>query len=85
MRTTVRLDDRLFDEVKRYALERRITLTAAFEEALREMLARRRELGAAPRRVELPSFGGRGPRAGVDLHDAAQLLDLMEAPGDARP
>lgn len=85
MRTTVRLDDRLFDEVKRYALERRITLTAAFEEALREMLARRRDLGEAPRRVELPSFGGRGPRAGVDLHDAAQLLDLMESPGDARP
>lgn len=78
MRTTVRLDDEILEEAKRYALERRMTLTAVFEEALREMIARRRKLASTPRSVELPTFAGRGPRRGIDLHDSATLLEAME-------
>ena len=37
------------------------------------------------RRVELPTFGGRGPLPGVDLHDSASLLDAMESAGAPRP
>ncbi len=77
MRTTVRLDDDLLTEVKRYAAERRKTFTAVLQQALREMLARRTELRAR-KPVRLPTFGGRGLQPGVDLNDSASLLELME-------
>lgn len=85
MRTTVRLPEEVLEEAKRYALDSGTTLTELFEEALREHLARRRKLQRARRRVELPTFGGRGPLAGVDLHDGASLLDAMESDGAPRP
>lgn len=84
MRTTVRLPDEILEEARRYALERGTTLTELFEEALREHLARRRTLRSARRRIELPTFGGRGPLPGVDLHDGASLLDAMDADGAPR-
>ena len=78
MRTTVRLDEGLMDEVRQFAAAERQTLTAVLEQALREMLARRKRL--PPRsRVALPTFKGRGLQPGVDLDDTAGLLDLMEA------
>lgn len=82
MRTTLRLDDALLADAKRYALERGTTLTAVFEEALREKLAR-----TTPRkktRIRLSTFSGRGVQPGVDLHDSAALLDLMESDRPAR-
>lgn len=85
MRTTVRLPDEVLEEARRYALERGTTLTELFEEALREHLARRRTLRRARRRIELPTFSGRGPLPGVDLHDGASLLDAMDADGAPRP
>lgn len=84
MRTTVRLPDEVFEEARQYAHEAGTTLTDLFAEALREHLARRRKLSRARRRVELPTFGGRGPLPGVDLHDGSSLLDAMEAAEDAR-
>ena len=81
MRTTVRLDDALLKQVKQYAVEEGMTLTAVLHQALRELLAARRRVrdqGRAP----LPSFGGQGLQPGVDLDDAAALLELMER-GDA--
>ena len=42
MRTTVRLDERLLAEVKQHAQASNKTLTLVIEDALREMLARRR-------------------------------------------
>jgi hypothetical protein len=77
MRTTLRLDEDLLREVERLAAEERMTLTAVLEQALREMLARRREQRHRPR-VPLPTFGGRGLQPGVDLDDSATLLDLMD-------
>ncbi len=85
MRTTVRLPDEVLEEAKRYALDRGTTLTELFEEALREHLARRRKQQHARRRLELPTFDGRGPLPGVDLHDGASLLDRMAGDGPARP
>jgi hypothetical protein len=82
MRTTVRMEESLLEEAKRHARERGTTLTAILEEALREMLARRRRLESAPR-PPLPTFRGRGVRPGVDLHDSAALLDAMEVAEDA--
>lgn len=81
MRTTVRLDEKLLREVKVYAAERGETLTAILDRALRELLARRsREEAEEP--AELPSFAGRGLQPGVDLDDAAALIELMETDAD---
>ena len=77
MRTTVRLDDALLTAVKKLAVERGTTLTAVLEEALREKLARVHGLAPSAAAPALPTFRGKGPRAGVDLHDTAALLDLM--------
>lgn len=80
MRTTLNLDDGLFRQVKRLAAETHRTMTAVFEDALREMLARRRSSarGAA---VRLPVFAGNGLQPGVDLDHGSGLLDLMEGRG----
>jgi hypothetical protein len=77
MRTTIRLDDQLLTEAKRLALESGRTLTAVVEDALRELVARRKESPKA-RKVRLPSDGGRGLRPGICLDDNAALRDMME-------
>lgn len=77
MRTTLNLDDKLFREVKRIAADTHRTLTSIIEDAIRELLARRAQTRKAPR-AKLPVFHGRGLRPGVDLDNAAALLDLME-------
>lgn len=82
MRTTVRLDDDLMDEVKRFAVEERLTLTALLDQALREMLGRRKNLRSR-KKVSLPTFKGRGLQPGVDLDDSAALLDLMDRADDS--
>ncbi len=81
MRTTINLPDTLMARVKRAAVESQTTVTAIIEDALRDALSRRRKKSAF-QRAELPTYGEGGLRPGVDLDDAAALLDLMEAPGD---
>jgi hypothetical protein len=78
MRTTIRLDERLLAEAKKYAAESGQTLTAVLADALRESLARRRAPGKR-RRVRLRTVNGNGVRPGVDLDDTASLLELMES------
>ncbi len=77
MRTTVRIDDDLLRDVKQYAAEEGMTLTAVLRQALRELLGRHRALKDRER-VTLPTFSGDGLQPGVDLDDAAALLELME-------
>ncbi len=77
MRTTVRLDPELLHEIKLAAAEDRTTLTALLEQAVRELLARRRQGHPRPR-VLLPTYPGYGLQPGVDLDDTAALLDLMD-------
>ncbi|HXF67389.1 MAG TPA: ribbon-helix-helix protein, CopG family [Burkholderiales bacterium] len=76
--TTVRLDERLLAEAKKYAAETGRTLTAVLEDALREALARRRTHARA-KPVRLKTVKGGGVRPGVDSDDSASLLDLMES------
>ena len=78
MRTTVRLDDELLAEAKQQAARSGDTLTSVIEQALREMLQRRREIRSLPP-VEIPTWGHGGVRPGVDLDNSAALLDLMES------
>lgn len=77
MRTTVRLDDDLMRQVRQFAAQHDMTLTEIFHQALRELLVRDKRAPARDREP-LPSFCGQGLQPGVDLDDAAALLDLME-------
>ncbi len=82
MRTTIRLDDALLAETKKLAAETGRTLTAVIEDALRELLARRRLV--RPRtKVKFTTFGGKGLRAGVHLDNSAALLNLMDSSDDS--
>jgi hypothetical protein len=79
VRTTVRLNDRLLRDAKRYALQHGRTLTSVMEDALRQFLAHsRRPSSTGPFRM-LTAKGR--PRPGVDLDDSAALWDLTEKPG----
>lgn len=75
MRTTINLPDELIARLKKLAAESGSTLTGVIEDSLREALARRKRK-PEPRRVELTTFGEKGPQPGVDLDDTATLLDL---------
>ena len=79
MRTTLDLDDALYQEAKKAALDAGRPVTAVIEDALREALARRRRPG---RRTlpKLPVLKGRRLAPGVDLDDSAGLLDILEGP-----
>ena len=77
MRTTVRLDDRLLADAKRYALQSGRTLTSLIDEGLRDLLARRAAPSpAAP--VTLPTGGRGGLQPGVTLDGNAALLEVMD-------
>jgi hypothetical protein len=78
MRTTVRLDDTLLRQAKKLAAETGRSLTAVIEDALREVVGRRAASSARKEKIAFPTFKGRGLRPGVDLDNAAALLDVME-------
>jgi hypothetical protein len=78
VRTTIRLDESLLREAKRAAADAGRTLTSLIEDALREILSRRRK-GPPQKRVRLPTFHGSGVAPGVDLDDTAALIDLMDS------
>ena len=78
MRTTIRLDDKLLEKAKKYALSRGTTFTAIVEDALREKLmvhtpAKKQAV------VKLKTVNGKGTHAGIDLDDSSSLLDVMES------
>ena len=76
MRTTIRLNPRLLAEAKKLAADTHRPLTRVVEDALREVVARRRR---RPRQaVSLTVVGGRGVGPGIDLDDSASLLAAME-------
>lgn len=80
MRTTVRLDDALLREAKSHAARRGVSLTALFEEALREKLTRGAQT-RGERTAKLPTFRGRGVQPGVDLHRTVELEERMRGAG----
>lgn len=82
MRTTLNLDDNLFREAKQYAAANGRTLTSVVEEGLRAAL--RTHTSAQHDPIRLPTFGGDGAAAGVDLADHETLKDVLAAEEDAR-
>ena len=77
MRTTINLPDELLRALKKQAAEQGTTVTALIEDSLRVSLAGKHPRGRA-RRVRLKTYGRGGLLPGVDLDDAASLLDLMQ-------
>ncbi len=72
MRTTIRLDDTLFKQVKRYALEHDTTFTAVVEEALKDKVIK-----ATRKPFKLVTSPGK-EQPGVNISDNAALRDLMD-------
>jgi hypothetical protein len=77
MRTTIRINDRLLVEAKKFAAEKGKSLSGLIEDSLRESLARRGGVRKVPP-VKLRTYKGKGLQPGVDLDDTASLLDLMD-------
>ncbi len=78
MRTTVRLDDELLAEAKRYATRTGRTLTSLIDQGLREVLARS-ERRAPAKRVELLTSGKGGLQPGVRSDRLTDQLDRMDS------
>lgn len=77
MRTTVRLPDDLYAEVRSAASASGRTITAFLEDAVRVALVdQSRAPSRPPYRVQ--PFAGHGLQPGVDLDDSSALLDLMD-------
>ncbi len=81
MRTTIKLDDELLARLKERAARTGRTMSSLVEDAVREMLARSDAGGSDRAPIRLRTVGGSGPLPGVDLHDSAALLELMEGRG----
>lgn len=77
MRTTIRLPDDLYDQVRRAARSEGVTVTRYIERSLHTAL----KAGPGKRvpRFRVDAFQGDGLRPGVDLDDNSALLDLMDA------
>lgn len=74
MRTTIRLEGDLLRRAKAHAAMNGQSLNDFISEAVHSALARSHRPAVL---AELPTFGGRGLQAGVDLDDNAALLDYM--------
>lgn len=77
MRTTVTIQDSLLDAAKRRALEKRVTLSAVVEDALRASLSVQKQEKISTVCEPWPVYGSSGVQPGVDLRDNAGLLDKM--------
>ena len=77
MRTTIKIDDEIFAELKKAAANEGRTLAAVVEDALRESLARRRQQDVEPSFV-LPTFGDTGLVPGVTVETMSAVIEQEE-------
>jgi hypothetical protein len=77
VRTTVRLDDDLYREVKARAAREGRTVASVLEDAVR--VGMRRPADAEAKRFVPPTFGSGGLMPGVDLSDNSALSDFLDA------
>jgi hypothetical protein len=78
MRTTIRLNESLFRQVKRKALEQRKTFTAVVEDALSAWVQGKSQDAGQNQRIRLPKSGKGGLLPGVDLDSNKSLSDRMD-------
>jgi hypothetical protein len=77
MRANFEVQDDLLCQAEALAAKTGRTLGQVVEDALRTLF-QRSDVATSRGPAELPTFGGSGLHAGVDLDDSAALLDLME-------
>lgn len=79
MRTTIRMDDDLYKEVKALAARTGRTVAAVLEDAVRRGL--RPDIAQPVPRYVVRPFGGGGLRPGVDLSSNAAVAEALDAGG----
>ncbi|MGH8651373.1 MAG: DUF2191 domain-containing protein [Gammaproteobacteria bacterium] len=77
MRTTINVDEQLLMLAKAQAAASGVTLAQLIEDALRESLSCRENVGSRGR-VRLITMKGTGTRPGIDLDNDRSLLEIME-------
>ena len=75
MRTTIRIHDDLYRQVKAEAALTGRTIGQLIEDAVRLSLRREAPNGDLP---AMPVYGGSGTLPGVDINDSRALRDLMD-------
>ena len=83
MRTTITLDEPVYEAARQLAGARGRSLSAVVQDALRDYLA---SIEQAPARQHftLVTFRGRGPAAGIDLARTSELLEQDDVEQFAR-
>jgi hypothetical protein len=76
VRTTIRIDDELYREVKALAARSGRTVAAVLEDAVRRGLRSNREADVLPYRLAPTGRGGLQP--GVDLSSGATVAELQD-------
>lgn len=72
MKTTVELNDSLFEEARRYAAQQHTTLRAVLESALQNFL-KQQTAAMAPFRMRQATFSGSGLQTGIQEGDWNQI------------
>ena len=75
MRTTINIDEEIYIEAKKFAVESKKTLTAVIEDALRSVLIKK-TIEKTP--VSIITMKGKGLKHGVDLDNNQSLNDIMD-------
>jgi hypothetical protein len=85
VRTTITIDDQLFEAAKQRAVEKGATFSALIQDAVRAALAKG-SAGKRKHRFQLITFRGDGAQPGMDLDRTSALLeaDDISAFGKAR-
>lgn len=76
MRTTINIDDQIYLEAKKLAVESKKTFASVIEDALRGVLAQK-NIKSPP--VSLITMKGKGLKHGVDLDNSQLLNDIMDS------
>ena len=77
MKTTIQLDENLFDLATKLAEAKGYDLSHLIEETLRDKIAPKSPAARQPF-FRLTTVGGEGVRPGIDLNNSAALLALMD-------
>ncbi len=77
MRTTIRLNDQLFYELKSYSLETGENVTNLITKAIGLLLAKKNKT-PPKKKIKLPTFKGNGTLPNINLDSTADLLHIME-------
>ena len=78
MRTSIEIDDNLFNEVKKFSLDSKKSLGLIIEDALRVMMLKKDSDDNFKSKTILITCGKKGLHHGVDLDNNQSLLDIMD-------